>query len=244
MTYSGPPFQPRPHCFSPKGECWQGGAHSSSVPPHKRASFLFSFFFLLKVKSPSESWQLLVGISISAAVEADYMGVVPHTGSDINLPRREETIMMLLIDAFICMRVYKLDSSSCLSTACNMCISVLIYDTRFTLKKKKNPIIYRFWGVFVFRLGAKRFSRRLVMSCTGYWTIPWFWSPIPRAECRIKATRIDLLLVHSLLPHFNGENILLRRRRWKSGMGLLPVLFSNPQRIGKRTQQQTLCSVI
>lgn len=44
---------------------------------------------LLKVKSPSESWQPLVGISISAAVEADYMGVVPHTGSDINLLQRE-----------------------------------------------------------------------------------------------------------------------------------------------------------
>lgn len=29
--------------------------------------------------------------------------------------------MMLLIDAFICVRVYKLDSGSCPSTACNMC---------------------------------------------------------------------------------------------------------------------------
>uniref|UniRef100_A0A3Q1GRF6 Receptor-type tyrosine-protein phosphatase kappa n=1 Tax=Acanthochromis polyacanthus TaxID=80966 RepID=A0A3Q1GRF6_9TELE len=33
------------------------------------------------VKSPSETWQPLVGISITAAVEADYMGVVPHTGT-------------------------------------------------------------------------------------------------------------------------------------------------------------------
>lgn len=52
------------------------------------------------------SWQLLVGISISAAVGADYMGVVPHTGSAMNPPQSEETIMMLLIDAFICVRVY------------------------------------------------------------------------------------------------------------------------------------------
>lgn len=43
---------------------------------------------LLKVKSPSESWQRLVGISISAAVGADYAGVVPHTGSDMNLLQR------------------------------------------------------------------------------------------------------------------------------------------------------------
>lgn len=106
------------------------------------STFIFSptsqeSIFFFKLKSPSESWQLLVEISISAAVEADYMGVVPHTGSDINLPRREETIMMLLIDAFICMQVYKLDSSSCLSTACNMCIFVLIYDTRLTFLKKR-----------------------------------------------------------------------------------------------------------
>lgn len=82
-----------------KGECWQGGAHSSAVPPHRS--------FLLKVKSSSESWQLLVAISISAAVEAHYVGVVPHTGGNINLLLREETIMMLLIDAFICMWMYK-----------------------------------------------------------------------------------------------------------------------------------------
>lgn len=132
-------------------------------------SFFF-FFFLLKVKSPSESWQLLVGISISAAVEADYMGAVPHTGSDINPPQREETIMMLLIDAFICMRVYKLDSSSCLSTACNMCIFLLIYSSHFSFKR--NTIICRFWEVFVFCLRAEQYSCRLVMSCTGYWTIP------------------------------------------------------------------------
>lgn len=71
------------------------------------------------------------------------MGAVPHTGSDINPLQREETIMMLLIDAFICMRVYKLDSSSCLSTSCNMCIFLLIYSSRYF---KKNAIICRFWG--------------------------------------------------------------------------------------------------
>lgn len=138
--------------------------------PTSQESILFFSFFLLKVKSPSESWQLLVGISISAAVEADYMGAVPHTGSDINPPQREETIMMLLIDAFICMRVYKLDSSSCLSTACNMCIFLLIYSSRFCFKR--NAIICCFWGVFVLCLRAEQYSCRLVMSCTGYWTIP------------------------------------------------------------------------
>lgn len=63
------------------------GARSSSPPPRRSALFFFPpLFLLLKVKSPSEIWQLLVGISISAAVEADYMGVVPHTGSDMNPP--------------------------------------------------------------------------------------------------------------------------------------------------------------
>lgn len=231
MTYSEPPFQLHSDCFSDWGTLT--GWSTFIFSPTSQKSILFSFF-LLKVKSPSESWQLLVGISISAAVEADYMEAVPHTGSDINPPQREETIMMLLIDAFICMRVYKLDSSSCLSTACNMCIFLLIYSTRFSFKR--NTIICRFWGVFVFCLRAEQYSCRLVMSCTGYWTIPWFGSPIPRAECRIKATQIDLLLVHSLLPHFNGENILLKCRRWKSTMGFLHVLFSDPHRISKRTQ--------
>lgn len=64
-----------------KGECWQGGAHSSIAPLHR--SFYWKLNLLQRV------WLALVGISISAAVEADYMGVVPHTGSDTNLLQRE-----------------------------------------------------------------------------------------------------------------------------------------------------------
>lgn len=173
MTYSGPPFQLRPDCLPLRGgEALTGWSTFIFSPTSQVCSFKKKKkknynFFLLKVKSPSESWQLLVGISISAAVEADYMGVVPHTGSDINLPQRGEAIMMLLIDAFICMRVYKLGSSSCLSTACNTCVAMhllfffLIYGGRFSSEKLRS----RFWRALAWSVG-------LVMSCTGYWTIP------------------------------------------------------------------------
>lgn len=110
--------------------------HIHPQPRLAGARFFSLSFFLLKVKSPSESRQLLVGISISAAVEADYMGVVPHTGSDMNLPQSEETIMMLLIDAFICVRVHNLDSSSCPSTACATCAPPRISFLDFSFKKK------------------------------------------------------------------------------------------------------------
>lgn len=73
MTHSEPPFQLHPGCFSLKGDVDRvEHIHPRS---HLTGVHFFSLFFLLKVKSPSESWQLLVGISISAAVEADYMGL-------------------------------------------------------------------------------------------------------------------------------------------------------------------------
>lgn len=76
---------------------------------------------LLKVKSPSESWQPLVGISIPAAVVADYMGVMPHW-QRYKPPTERRAIMLLLIDAFICMHVYSLltRKQQLVLMACNM----------------------------------------------------------------------------------------------------------------------------
>lgn len=197
---------------------WQSGAHSSPVPPHRSA---LSLFFYLKLNLLQRLGSSLLGYLFQQLSKLIIWGLC-HTLAAIWTSRRARRLLWCY---------WLMLSSACV---CTNSTPAAVHWRHATCAPPRISFL-DLWRSPLFKKACSK-SRAVRHQIGNELYGLSDNSLIPRAECRIKATQIDLLLVHTLLPHLNGENISPKRRQGKRSVGLLHVLFSDPQRISRSTQ--------